>query len=205
MGKEDQHRVDREAHSQLQWKVGTGQGMRQARGRMTGLSGKERTYTTARHCTVLEEPCCAALRGAMGHCPRPIKEEKIEPQDNRAQQGTHSQARQGSKPGGGGCDERDVEWEDWTVKKWVMTGRNGRGMMRMARGAMVQKQYTRKGGWCGAKKAKQAVHAPNVFSLQDVNCQAINPKAFGGMGIADWAGLGWTLAEFEERTVGSNG
>lgn len=55
-----------------------------------------------------------------------------------------------------------------------------------------------------AGKAKQAVYVPNVFRLQIDNCQAIKPKTFpadgDGMGGLDWAGLDWTLAEFEVCT-----
>lgn len=54
-------------------------------------------------------------------------------------------------------------------------------------------------------QSRQFTHP--MSSSQIVNCQAIKPKASGGWGWdggLDWAGLDWTLAEFEVRTVGSN-
>lgn len=58
-------------------------------------------------------------------------------------------------------------------------------------------------------KAKQAVYAPNVLLFRFDNGQAIKPRASRRMGMGwdgglDWAGLDWSLAEFEVRTVGSN-
>lgn len=60
------------------------------------------------------------------------------------------------------------------------------------------------GGMAG-RQSRQFTHP--MSSSQIVNCQAIKPKASGGWvdGMADWTGLGWTLAEFEVvRTVGSS-
>lgn len=70
------------------------------------LTEKERTYTTARHCTVLGEPCCAgSLLWALGHYPRPIKEGK----NRTTRQQNHNRVRTAlgtDQQTGGECDEK---------------------------------------------------------------------------------------------------
>ena len=88
----------------------------------------------------------------------------------------------------------------------VITGTNGRGMMRLTE----QKQHAK--GRCVWRKRQSRADLRTqglVFPLKIVECQAIKPKAASGGG---WgrdgglvgSGLGWTLAEFEVA-YGSNG
>lgn len=98
VGKEDQHRVDREAHLQLHSKVGTGQGMGQARGRRDWVRARKNVPILP-HGTALCWESRAALRcevlWALGHCPRAIKEGNNRTTRRQStQQGTHARPGQ---------------------------------------------------------------------------------------------------------------
>lgn len=127
------------------------------------------------------------------------------------QQGTHS-PRTDSQTGGGVRRERDVEWGNRTVKKRVvvvMTGRNGRGMMRLTEPGGDGAEATHEGGvwvvWYG-RQSRQFTHPMSLPLRLSIARQLNRKRPSDGDGMADWTGLDWTgrWLNSSVRTVGSN-
>lgn len=101
-------RLDREAHTRTcacssigRWEPAK-EWARRERERAT-LAEKERTYATARHCTVLGEPCCAGkVLWAFGPQSQADKRKKIEPRDGRTTTGYAQPGQTGQQTCGGG-------------------------------------------------------------------------------------------------------